>query len=378
MTIATRSPTTNTGSAWTNPTYAYDDGGAGAATITSAKPAGNNVWGTYGFSLTGSTITQVRVRYDALTGGNEQIRIDVSWDGGASWSAQQVTQLTDTEATYWYDVTAETAWTPEKLADGQLQVRADAYSVGGAGSVSLDWLPVEVTYSSGTTHLGAVALSGVGTLAGIGVSILTGLVTLTGAGTLAAIGRRVVTGLATLSGTGLLSAIGAVYKLGAATLSGAGTLVTTAVATLAGKTTLSGTGNLVGIGRGVFVGASTLTGAGTLSAIGRNLLTGAVTLTGIGNLSTIGRRLVTGVTTLAGIGSLAANGVRIFVGKATLAGVGTLAAIGAIVGGGTIHYGSTILSGIGTLVVVAVKKYRVSGHVVRSYAEDTTHGDVWV
>jgi len=160
MTVATRSPTTNTGSSWTNPTYAYDDGGAGAATITSAKPSGNNVWGTYGFSLTGSTITQVRVRYDALTGGNEQIRIDVSWDGGTTWSAQQVTALTDTETTYWYDVTAETAWTPAKLADGQLQVRADAYTVGGAGSVSLDWLPVEVTYSAAgvTVTPGLIAL----------------------------------------------------------------------------------------------------------------------------------------------------------------------------------------------------------------------------
>ena len=150
MTVATRSPTTNTGSGWTDPANAYADGG-GVATITSAKPSGNNVWGTYGFSLAGSTITQVRVRYDALTGGNEQIRIDVSWDGGTTWSAQQVTALSGTETTYWFDVTAETAWTPAKLANGQLQVRADAYTVGGAGSVSLDWLPVEVTYSAGVT-----------------------------------------------------------------------------------------------------------------------------------------------------------------------------------------------------------------------------------
>jgi len=146
----TNSPTTNTGTAWTDPANAYADGG-GVATITSAKPSGNNVWGTYGFSLAGYTITQVRIRYDALTGGNENIRIDVSWDGGTTWSAQQVTALTDTEATYWYDVTAETAWTPAKLANGQLQVRADAYTVGGAGSVSLDWLPVEVTYTAGAT-----------------------------------------------------------------------------------------------------------------------------------------------------------------------------------------------------------------------------------
>jgi hypothetical protein len=41
---------------------------------------------------------------------------------------------------------------PAKLVNGQLQVRADAVTVGTASIVSLDWLPVEVTYveSSGT------------------------------------------------------------------------------------------------------------------------------------------------------------------------------------------------------------------------------------
>jgi len=369
---ATNSPTTNTGTAWTDPTNAYADG-TNAATITSGAPSGNNVWGDYGFSLTGATITQVRVRYDAwsvgdtivntvaynavtrgtssleattltfahnvgnqtnkvlivgvsyensaspvksvsgvtyngaamtliakqTTGGTtimevslwylldaslpndnvnhnvvvtvptgtgnaivagaislynanqaaptnfggsgdatdpvtkqytttvnntmavdvagcgnsgsytatgqterydaasastatgaggtrlvatagtvtnswnysstvnrqamlvcgvqsytyqssfEQIRVDVSWDGGSSWSNKATTTTTALEATYWYDVTAAPpgGWTPAKLANGQLQVRADAVTVGSASTVSLDWLPVEVTYT---------------------------------------------------------------------------------------------------------------------------------------------------------------------------------------------------------------------------------------
>jgi hypothetical protein len=81
-----------------------------------------------------------------------QIRVDVTWDGGTSWSSKATTTTTETEATYWYDVTGATAWTPSKLVNGQLQVRADAVTVGTASIVSLDWLPVEVTYveSSGT------------------------------------------------------------------------------------------------------------------------------------------------------------------------------------------------------------------------------------
>lgn len=83
-----------------------------------------------------------------------QIRVDVSWDGGTSWSSKATTTTTTSEATYWYDVTAATTWTPAKLASGQLQVRVDAQTVGTAATVNLDWLPVEVTYqqyvSSGT------------------------------------------------------------------------------------------------------------------------------------------------------------------------------------------------------------------------------------
>ena len=76
-----------------------------------------------------------------------QIRVDVSWDGGTNWSSKAITTTTTSEVTYWYDVTAATAWTPAKLADGQLRVRVDAQTVGTARTVNLDWLPVEVTYT---------------------------------------------------------------------------------------------------------------------------------------------------------------------------------------------------------------------------------------
>ncbi len=66
--LSTKSPTLNTGSAWTNPTYAYADD-TSYANITSGTPSGSNVWGTYGFNLGTSTITKVRVRYDAWSTG---------------------------------------------------------------------------------------------------------------------------------------------------------------------------------------------------------------------------------------------------------------------------------------------------------------------
>jgi hypothetical protein len=54
--------------------------------------------------------------------------------------------LNGTENTYWFDVTGATSWTPEKLNDANFRVRVDAYTVGDAGEVRLDWIAVEVTY----------------------------------------------------------------------------------------------------------------------------------------------------------------------------------------------------------------------------------------
>ena len=79
--------------------------------------------------------------------GDEQIKVDVSWDGGTSWSTKQATSLNGTETTYWYDVTSATSWTPEKLTDENFRVRVEAYTTGMAGQVRLDWIPVEVTYT---------------------------------------------------------------------------------------------------------------------------------------------------------------------------------------------------------------------------------------
>jgi len=83
--------------------------------------------------------------------GYNQIRVDVSWDGGISWSSKQTTTLTGSEVTYWYDVTSATTWTPAKLDNANFRVRVDAYTVGIASEVRLDWIPVEVNYSLAPT-----------------------------------------------------------------------------------------------------------------------------------------------------------------------------------------------------------------------------------
>jgi len=338
MTVATNSPTTNTGTAWTNPANAYADGG-GVATITSAKPSGNNVWGTYGFSLTGYTITQVRVRYDALTGGNEQIRIDVSWDGGTTWSAQQVTALSGTETTYWYDVTAETAWTPAKLADGQLQVRADAYSVGGAGSVSLDWLPVEVTYSTGgTTNYQTIPATAIGT------GVLASVSTFARALSVVAVGVNVLSRLnsfyRTLTSTAVASPslIKGMYRTLSATTVGTALLTTAKMFTRSLIAVASGIAGLSKIPTYVRTLLATAVGTATLTRISTFYKTLTSTATGIATVSKVVAHYL--VLASTAIGTATITTIKTFVKAlvATVSGLANLAAQFITGGGGQTYY----------------------------------------
>lgn len=92
-------------------------------------------------------VTQVYISVQ-YTEYNDQIAVQVSWDGGTSWSASQVSNMTSAETTYWYDVTGVTTWTATKLSNGQLQVRVGTVSFNNTESIRLDWLPVEVVYTA--------------------------------------------------------------------------------------------------------------------------------------------------------------------------------------------------------------------------------------
>ena len=60
----TNSPASSTGSSWTNPTLRLCRR-CKSCHDNQRLISGSDVWGNYGFDLTGSTINQVRVRYDA-------------------------------------------------------------------------------------------------------------------------------------------------------------------------------------------------------------------------------------------------------------------------------------------------------------------------
>lgn len=157
--IQQRSPTVSAagpGGAWTGPTNAYKPDYSLAASAPS--PAGKQEdYKTFGFPTTVWTgVTKVEVGLLARigTGGDDQIRIDVSNNGGTSFSGTTFTVSPTTTATYtmfWVNVTPAYTWDPTGVLN--LVVRITSVQVGGAmTTVYVDWVTVRVTPSPGAIN----------------------------------------------------------------------------------------------------------------------------------------------------------------------------------------------------------------------------------
>jgi flagellin-like protein len=144
-TTVTLSPTANSGS-WTNPTRAYADD-TNYATSTQNNNA--QTYSGYGFAIpSGATITSVRIRVDAFVSNNDLLRVAVSSNGGTSYTTVGTDVSPGTsQSTTWRDATSITTWTPTNINSNQIWVRITQIQSGsGADTVSLDWIPIEVSY----------------------------------------------------------------------------------------------------------------------------------------------------------------------------------------------------------------------------------------
>jgi hypothetical protein len=104
-----------------------------------------------------ATVTGVEVRLDAFVdspGSNAPvICVQISWDGGRTWTnAKQTATLTTSESTYILGGASDTwgrAWTLSNFTNANFRLRvSDIASGGGAKSrdFSLDWIALRVTY----------------------------------------------------------------------------------------------------------------------------------------------------------------------------------------------------------------------------------------
>lgn len=148
-------------------TSAHTDGGGVARDVNSgtnnnasctANSKDKHRFYNYNISLPGgATILGIEVRLDAFVdavGGNApRPCVQLSWNGGATWTAaKQTATLTTGEATYILGGPADTwgrAWAPANLSNANFRVRVIDVASGVQGiqrDFALDWLPVRITY----------------------------------------------------------------------------------------------------------------------------------------------------------------------------------------------------------------------------------------
>ena len=101
----------------------------------------------------GKAIAGLEVRLDAKvdsTANAPKMCVQLSWDGGANWTAAQSTPaLTTGEATYILGGPANTwgrTWSVSHLSNSNFRVRIVNVASSTARDFSLDWIAVRVTY----------------------------------------------------------------------------------------------------------------------------------------------------------------------------------------------------------------------------------------
>lgn len=131
------------------------DVNSGTSTNASCTNAGKDkhLFYNYGVNVPGATITGIVVKLDALvsgTAGSPKICVQLSWDGGTSWTAaKSTTTLTASNASYILGNSADTwgrAWTTTELTDASFRVRVIDVAKNTSTTFSLDGVAVQVYY----------------------------------------------------------------------------------------------------------------------------------------------------------------------------------------------------------------------------------------
>lgn len=146
-----------------NPANAYADDGvfavdnnSGTNTNTSCTNSRKDKHRYYDYNISipgGMAIAGLEVRLDAKVDSASnapKMCVQLSWDGGASWTtAKSTPTLTTSEATYILGGAADTwgrAWAVSDVSNTNFRVRIIDVASSTARDFSLDWIAVRVTY----------------------------------------------------------------------------------------------------------------------------------------------------------------------------------------------------------------------------------------
>jgi hypothetical protein len=132
------------------------DTNSGTNTNTSCTNTGKDkhIYRDYNISLPGgATINGIEVRLDARadsTTGAPKMCIELSWNGGSTWTAAKTTPtLTTSEASYTLGGAADTwgrAWSTGEFSNANFRVRVTNVASNSSRDFSLDWVAVNIHY----------------------------------------------------------------------------------------------------------------------------------------------------------------------------------------------------------------------------------------
>ena len=168
-----RSPTANSADSGgdgngfeSNPANAHNDdtlnaadnnSGSGTSTSCTSSSKDKHRFFNYGFSIpTGATIGGIEVRLDARadsTSSSPKMCVQLSWDGGTTWTAAKSTATLGTSMNTFVLGSASDnwgrTWNSANFADASFRVRVIDISSSTSRDFFLDWVAVRVSYSGG-------------------------------------------------------------------------------------------------------------------------------------------------------------------------------------------------------------------------------------
>ncbi len=128
--------------------------GSGTSTSCTNNKKDKHIFRDFNFNLpSGVTVQGIEVRLDARAdsaAGSPRICVQLSWDGGRSWtSARSTPTLTTNEATYLLGNSLDTwgrSWTLSELSNPNFRIRLVNVASSTERDFSLDWVAVNVHY----------------------------------------------------------------------------------------------------------------------------------------------------------------------------------------------------------------------------------------
>ena len=147
---------TNPANAYANDSSVATDTNSGTNSNTSCTNNGKDKhrYYNYNFNIPATAVIQgIQVRLDAradATGGSPKICVQLSWDGGTTWTTAKSTPiLSTTEATYTIGSISNTwghTWTPGNFSNANFRIRVIDVASNTNRDFFLDYAAVNVTY----------------------------------------------------------------------------------------------------------------------------------------------------------------------------------------------------------------------------------------